>query len=134
LLGLVFSNFVDISFDYVDHGLVHPDPFIIDCTIPLRRNNQNFNTPHKRYYVLLYNTLFTYDWSALFNETSVDAAVAQAINLAVPSGYVTKHKYPIWFSGRLRSYIKKKHYYYRRYKKYKTDCFYDIFSFYLKLV
>jgi hypothetical protein len=27
LLDLVFSNFVDISFDYVDHGLVHPDPF-----------------------------------------------------------------------------------------------------------
>jgi hypothetical protein len=54
--------------------------------------------------------LFAYDRSALCNETSVDAAVdrlnaavAQAINLAVPSGCVTKHKYPIWFSGRLRS-------------------------------
>jgi hypothetical protein len=118
-----FSNFVDISFYYVDHGPVHPDsfnpPFINDCTIPLRLNNQNFNTPYKRYsagyYVLLFNTLLTYDWSALYNETSVDAvvdilnaAVAQAINLAVPSGCVTKHKYPVWFSGRLRSCIKKK--------------------------
>jgi hypothetical protein len=141
LLDLVFSNFVDISFDYVDHGLVHPDPFhtpfIIDCTIPLRRNNRNFNTPHKIYsvgdYVLLYNTLLTYDWSALYNETSVDASVdrlnAKAINLAAHSGCVTKHKYPIWFSGRVRSYIKKKNYFYIRYKKYKTDCFYDRFSF-----
>jgi hypothetical protein len=37
LLDLVFSHFVDILFDYLDHGLVHPDPFhppfIIDCTI-----------------------------------------------------------------------------------------------------
>jgi hypothetical protein len=131
-LILFFPNFVYISFDYLDHGLVHPDPFhppfIIDCIIPLRRNNQNFNTPYKRYsvgdYVWLHNALFTYDWSALYNETSVDAAVdrlnavvAQAINLAVPCGCVTKHKYPIWFSGRLRSYIKKKNYFYRRYKK-----------------
>jgi hypothetical protein len=136
LLDLVFSNFVDISFDYVDHGLVHPDPFHpllnIYCKILLRRNNQNFNTPYNRYsagdYVLHYNTLLTYDWSALYNETSVDAAVdrlkaavTQAMNLAVPCGCVTKYKYAIWFSGRLRSYIKKKNYFYRRYKKYKTD-------------
>jgi hypothetical protein len=51
-------------------------------------------------------------------ETSVDAAVdrlnisvVQAINLAVPSGCVTKHKYSIWFSGRLRAYIKKKYFF-----------------------
>jgi hypothetical protein len=95
---------------------------IIDCTIPFRGNNQNFNTPCKRYsagdYVLHYNTLLTYDWPALYNETSVDAAVdrlkaavAQAINLAVPCGCVTKYKYAIWFSVRLRSYIKKKTYF-----------------------
>jgi hypothetical protein len=68
-LDFVYSNFVYISLDYVDHGLVNPDhfqpPFIIDCTIPLRRKNQNFNTPCKRYaagdYALLYNALLTYD-------------------------------------------------------------------------
>jgi hypothetical protein len=40
LLDLVFSNFVDTSFDEVDHGLVHSDPFhppfSIDRTIPLQ--------------------------------------------------------------------------------------------------
>jgi hypothetical protein len=58
----------------------------------------------------------------------------QAINLAVPIGRVSKHKYPAWFSGRLKSYIKKKKYFYRCYKKFKTDCFYDKFSCYRKLV
>jgi hypothetical protein len=34
-----------------------------------------------------------------------------------------RHKYPIWFSGKLRAYVKK-NYFYRRYKKYKTNYFY----------
>jgi hypothetical protein len=89
---LIFSNFVGILLDYVEHGLVQPDsfsfhpPFITDCTIPFRQNNQNVNTPYKRYsagdYVLLYTALFTYDWSAFYNETSVDAAVDR-VNAAI---------------------------------------------------
>jgi hypothetical protein len=54
-------------------------------------------------------------WSSLQNETSVDAAVdrlnvavTQAIDLAIPSGYIKKHKYPAWFSGKLKARIKKK--------------------------
>jgi hypothetical protein len=77
----------------------------------------------------------------LYSETSVDAAidrlnfaVTQAIDLAVPSGHIKKHKYPDRFSGKLKTYIKKKNYFHRRYKKYKTDCFYDKFSYYRKLV
>jgi hypothetical protein len=77
----------------------------------------------------------------LYSETSVDAAVdrlnfavTQAIDLAVPSGHIQKHKYPDWFSGKLKIYIKKKNYFYRRYKKYTSDCFYDKFSYYRKLV
>jgi hypothetical protein len=83
--------------------------------------------------------LAIYDWSSLYNETSVDAAVyilnvavTQAIDLAVPSGHIKKHKYPNWFSGKLKVYIKK-NYFYRRYKKYKA-VFYDKYSFYRKLV
>jgi hypothetical protein len=51
----------------------------------------------------------------LYSETYVDAAadrlnfaVTQAIDLAVPSGHIKKHKYPDWFSGKLKTYIKKK--------------------------
>jgi hypothetical protein len=90
---------------------------------------------------VLYNALSNYDWSSLYNETSVDAAVdrlnfavIQAIDLAVPSGHIKKHKYPAWCSGKLKAYIKNKNYFYRRYKKYKTDCFYDKFSYYRELV
>jgi hypothetical protein len=84
--------------------------------------------------------LSTYDWSSLYNETSVDAAadrlnvaVTQAIDLAVPSGYSKKHNYPAWFSAKLEAYIKK-NYFYRRYKNYEAYCFYDKFTFHLKLV
>jgi hypothetical protein len=71
---------------------------------------------------VLYKALSTYDWSLLYNETSVDAAVdrlnyavTQAIDLAVPYGYIKKHKYPAWFSGKLKDYIKNKKYFYIRY-------------------
>jgi hypothetical protein len=90
---------------------------------------------------MLYNALSTYDWSSLYNEASVDTAVArlnavvtQATDLAPPSGYIKKHKYPAWFSGKLKACIKKKNYFSRRYKKYKAHCFCDRFSFYCKLV
>jgi hypothetical protein len=50
---------------------------------------------------VLYNALYNYDWSSLYNETSVDAAVdnqmlllTQATDSAVPSGHIKKHKYP----------------------------------------
>jgi hypothetical protein len=36
--------------------------------------------------------------------------------------------------GYLEAYIKKNNYFYRCYKKYKTGCFYDKFSFYRILV
>jgi hypothetical protein len=147
LLDLVFSKFFDLSVDHAEHGLVQPDhfhsPLIIDCTMPVRRFKQNFNIFYKRCsagdYELLYNALSTYDWTWLYNETSLDAGVhrlnhAQAIDLAVPYGYVKKHKYPAWFSGKLKAYIKKKNYFYRRYKKHKAGRFYDRFSFYRKLV
>jgi hypothetical protein len=46
---------------------------------------------------VLYNALSTYDWTLLYNEISVDAAVdrlnhavTQAIDLAVPYGYIKK--------------------------------------------
>jgi hypothetical protein len=113
--------------------------------MPFRRPKQNFNISYNRYsagdYTVLYNALSTYDRSSPYNETSVDVAVnrlnvavTQAIDLAVPSGYIKKHKYPACFSGKLKTCIKKNDYFYGRYKKFKTQYFYDKFSFYRKLV
>jgi hypothetical protein len=89
---------------------------------------------------VLYNALSNYDWSSLYNKTSVDAtvdrlnvAVTQAIDLAVPSGHINKHKYYAWFSGKLKAYIKR-NYFHRRYKKYKSACFDQKFPYYQKLV
>jgi hypothetical protein len=84
-------------------------------------------------YAVLYNALSTYDWSSLYNETSADAAVDR-LNVAAPSGYIKKHTYPTWFSGKLKVNNKKNNYFYRHYKKCKADCFYDRFSFHCKLI
>jgi hypothetical protein len=61
--------------------------------------------------VIVHNTLLSYDWSSLYNESSVDYAVdmlnatlMKSVNLAVPVGRVSKHKYPAWFSSRLKTY------------------------------
>jgi hypothetical protein len=85
----------------------------------------------------LHMTGLHYTMKLLLMDAAVDrlnAVVAQAINLAVPSDCVTKHKCHIWFSGTLRSDVKKKNYFYRCYRKYKIDCFCDRFPFYRKLV
>jgi hypothetical protein len=85
LLDLVFfpSNFVVLSVDRAEYGLVEPNhfhpSFIIDCAMPVQRYKENFNISYKRFSAgdcaVLYNSLSTYDWSSLYNETSVDAAV-----------------------------------------------------------
>jgi hypothetical protein len=75
------------------------------------------------------------------NETTVDAAVdrltvavTHAIEKAVPTGCIKRCKFPVWFSNELKSYIRKKNYFYRRFKKYKSNYFYDKFSAYRRLV
>jgi hypothetical protein len=93
-----------------------------------RRPKESFNISNKRFsagdYVVLYNIPSPYDWSSLCNETFVDVAVkrwtvdvTKTTDLAVLSGYIKKHKYPAWFSEKLKIYIKK-NYFYRRYKKF----------------
>jgi hypothetical protein len=78
----------------------------------------------------------------VYDTTSVDAAVASlnavvqdAMEQAIPRGIIkSKSEFPHWYSGSLRYYIKKKNYFYRRFKKEKTDSLYQNFSFYRKLV
>jgi hypothetical protein len=45
LLDPVFSKFSDLTFDHREYGLVQPDhfhsPFIIDCTMPVRRSKHS---------------------------------------------------------------------------------------------
>jgi hypothetical protein len=66
-------------------------------------------------YLLLYNTLYNYDWSCVLNEDSVDSAlcnftasVSEAINEAIPFIKPKSSPFPHWFSKSLIYYIKKK--------------------------
>jgi hypothetical protein len=63
-------------------------------------------------YSLLYNFLSSYDWSCVYREASVDsavtqlnAAVSEAMHLAVPYKCIRKSKYLCWFSNTLTYYI-----------------------------
>jgi hypothetical protein len=149
LLDLVFVNFSDPKLVPADSGLVtrdtyHP-PFSIDVLLPHINNNLNSEISYLIYsagnYTLLYNLLSTYDWSSVYETTSVDTAVASlnaavrdAMEDAIPRGYSRKFKFPPWFSHTLRHYIAKKNYFHRRFKMKPSDYFYDRFALYRKLV
>jgi hypothetical protein len=121
---------LNLSVYRAEYSLIQSDlfrpPFIIDWTMSFRRPKQSFNISYKRFSAgdsaVLYNILSPYK-STLYNETSADAAVkklnvdvTKSTDLAVLSGYIKKHKYPVWFSEKLKTFIKK-NYFYRRYKK-----------------
>jgi hypothetical protein len=150
MLGLVFANFTDLKLVPVDSGLVTPDtyhpPFSIDVLLPyVNNNNLKSEISYRIYsagnYTLLYNILTTYDWSSVYETTSVDTAVANlnaavrgAMEHAIPRGYSRKSKFPPWSSHTLRHYIAKKNYIHRRFKKKPSDYFYERFGLYRKLV
>jgi hypothetical protein len=105
------------------HYLVQPDvfhpSFVAESMLPTRRSNLLSNISFRKYssgnYLMLYNTLSTYDWSSLYNEISVDAAVdrltvavTHSIAKAIPTGCIKRCKFPVWFSNELKSYIRKK--------------------------
>jgi hypothetical protein len=113
--------------------------------LPHINNNINSQFSYRIFaagdYTLLYYLLSTYDWSSVYETSDVDIAVASlnaavndAMERAIPRGYSCKSKFPHWFSHTLRYYIAKKNYFHRRFKKKPNDYFYDRFSFYRKLV
>jgi hypothetical protein len=149
LLDLIFSNVTDFSINYDVHCLVHPDvyhpPFVTELKLPTRTSNMLSSISFRKYYsgdyLTLYNTLSTYDWSSVYNETSVDAAVdrltvpvTHAIAMSVPTGYTNRCKFPVRFSSEFKSYIREKNYFYRRFKKYKSNYLYDKISSCRRLV
>jgi hypothetical protein len=149
LLELVFTNFSDIGISFPDSGIIKHDtyhpPMVIGITLPLVSPTEICEFSYRKYisgdYILLYNILYNYDWSCVYCTSSVDAAVASlsavvldAMDQAIPCGYITKSKFPRWFTSSLRYYIRKKNYFYRRIKKHKSASQYDAFSFYRKLV
>jgi hypothetical protein len=81
--------------------------------MPDGHSKQKFNIYFKRFsagnYEVSYNVLSTYDWSSLYNEICVDAAVdrlsvvTQPIYLAVHSGHTEKRKCAACFFWKIKS-------------------------------
>ncbi|PNF21153.1 hypothetical protein B7P43_G05118, partial [Cryptotermes secundus] len=149
MLDLVFANFTDLKSVPADSGLVATDiyhpPLNIDVLLPNVNSNLKCEFSYQNFaagnYALLYNILSTYDWSSVYETSSVDVAVASlsvavrsAMEQAIPCGYRYKSKYPHWFSYTLRYYITKKNYFHCRFKKNPSDYFYDRFTYHRKLV
>jgi hypothetical protein len=90
LLELVFANFTDLKSVPAYSGFVTPDtyhlPLSIDVFLPYSNNNLNCEFSYRIFaagnYTLLYNIPSTYDWSSVYETTSVDVAVA-SLNTAV---------------------------------------------------
>jgi hypothetical protein len=136
ILDLVFSNITDLHITFPDTSMVKPDvyhpPLLIELPFIVKTCFKTNELSYFKYacgdYTLLYNILSSYDWSSVYSKSSVDAAVAslnsavhEAIDRSIPLGFVKGSNCPSWFSRTLRHCILKKNYYYRRFKKNKSN-------------
>jgi hypothetical protein len=97
----------------------------MNVSLPLSNCSQSVVCSYRKFssgnYALLYHILSTADWSCMYGTSSVDSAVTclnavvqDALERAIPRGVINSHlKFPHLYSTSLRSYIKKKNYYYR---------------------
>jgi hypothetical protein len=95
---------VDYDITFPDSGIIKPDTYhplvVIGVTLPLVNHTQNCEYSYRKYgsgdYTLLYNILSNYDWSFVYDTSSVDAAAASlsgavqgALQQAIPRGFST---------------------------------------------
>jgi hypothetical protein len=132
LLESIFCNFTNIGINFLDSGAIKHDtyhpPLVIDIILLLVSPTENCECSYRKFasgdYILLHNILLTYDWSCVYDTNSVDVAVARlsaivqdAMEQTIPHGSIIKSKLPNRFSSSLKYYIRKKNYFYRRFKK-----------------
>jgi hypothetical protein len=131
LLELVFANFSCVNVTISNLDLVEPDALhpslVIDLSSTVVSSDSQPTRLSRNYaradYVLLYRYLSSYDWSCVYNQSSTDSAVNQlksvvtdALNFDIPNKVSRKSKFPCWFSGTLKHYTIRNHYF-RRFKK-----------------
>jgi hypothetical protein len=122
----------ELCINHVDPRLVKLDNYhsllIINIYLPFATYIQNYVQHirtinyHIKQYILLYNILYTYDWSCLYGTTSVSStaaslntAVQGTMEQAIPRSIINcKSKFLHWYSGSL--YIRKKNYFYIPFK------------------
>ena len=122
-----------------------PDTYLPpQVQFPISKSNQSSNISFRNYSsdncFLLCNTRSTYEWSCLYNVT-VDSvlyrlvvAAAQAIETAVRAVYIKKGELPLWCLEYFKCYVKRKNYFYRHSKQYRSSYCHDRCSSYRKLV
>jgi hypothetical protein len=135
-LDLVFTNFDREGTFFADIGVVKPDayhpPIVIEIPLDLHNSTSYHTHCYRKYasgdYNLLFSFLFNYDWSCVYSNNTVEAAVGsftnlilQAMDLAVPQGLSRNSRFPLWFSHTLIYYIRKKNYFCKRYQKSKNE-------------
>jgi hypothetical protein len=101
---------------------------VIDIDLMFYKSTCSFEHSYHKYadgdYNRLYNLLSNYDWSQVYNNTSVGPAVDSlndALHYAISRGFIRKSKYPSWFSATLSYCIRKKNYFHKRCKNKNTD-------------
>jgi hypothetical protein len=83
MLDLVFSNITDLHINFSDIGIVKPDvyhpPLSIEMPLLLKHVSKTSEFSHFKYacgdYTLLYHIFSSHDWSRVYSESSVGAAV-----------------------------------------------------------
>ena len=115
-LDLVFTNFNRINTCFDDVGGVKPDPchppIVIEISLDLRNSTSYHEHSYRKYalgdYSLLFSYLSNYDWSCVYSNNTIDDAVGsfsnvilQAMDLAVPWGFIRKSRFPNWLSHTL---------------------------------
>lgn len=146
-LDLIFTNMnchIDIQHDttpLVNEDRHHPalyisisfKPPVVQPMFPTN-SNQRYNF-RKADIVGLYLHLSHTDWTILENHVNIDSAVEtfyallyHIINQYVPSYCPSPNKYPTWYTNELKQLIKLKEYYFRKWKKTKSDFFRSEFN------
>jgi hypothetical protein len=109
-LDLVFTNFDRVSTLFANIGVVKPNAFLLRNVIEIPLDLHNSVSYHGHSYCkcasgdysLLFSFLSNYDWSCVYSNNTVDAAVGsftnvilQAMDLAVPQGFIRKSRFPL---------------------------------------
>lgn len=147
-LDLVLSNLnCDVCVNYCESPLVSEDPhhpaLSISFQQSLPRRPVRFplaNSPSYDFsrasYPTLYDDLLNINWSSLSHFNDVDLAVEHFYHVLegtlikhVPQKRVkTKSHYPAWFTNEIKTHLKTKCYYHRKWTKTKNIVFYNEFS------
>lgn len=142
VLDLALVNFHVDTLAPVSKPLVHPDawhvPFSASFTASYRTAKQTsyesfaFNRGN---YLGLFRFLDSLDWAPVYKTSNVNCAVElltncikNAIEMFVPKKCSRSSRYPHWFSHELRSELRRKLHYHRKYKANRTQVWYNKFS------